>query len=167
MDYTVFTFPAASLTDTSTEEIELDQALSLAGRRGRRLFGVTYDGLLENILASLIADTADVQLSHVAELNTRTGAHGPESPEGLWREYVETTLNVTEGSGTGPNTAGFGPPPGGDVYVAPRLFFRQTNNIDATRTAGASGARIASVDQPLSFPIFIELLERFADVTLL
>ena len=167
MDYTAFTAPNAAVTDTSTEEIEIDQALSLAGRRGRRFFGVSYSGPVSDILASIVVDTADVRLLYSLALNTRTGGFGPQSPEELWFQEVTYTLNATEGAMTGPNVVTMMAPPGGDVYVAPRLFWRFVNNLDATVAADAWGVRIASIDQPLSFQVFIELLERFADVTLL
>ena len=167
MDYTAFTAPDAAVTDTSSEEIEIDQALSLAGRRGRRFFGVSYSGPISDLLASITADTADIRLLYSLALNTRTGGFGPQSPEELWFQEVTYTLNVTEGSSFGPNIVTMMPPPGGDVYVAPRLFWRFVNNVDATVAADAWGVRIASIDQRLSFQVFIELLERFADVTLL
>ena len=167
MDYTAFTAPAASVADAGSEEIEIDQALSLAGRRGRRFFGVHYSGPVSDALVSLIADTADINLRNVLALNTRTGGFGPQSPEELWFQQFDYTLNITEGSGTGPTVQTMMPPPGGDVYVAPRLFWREVNNLDATITADSWGVRIASISQRLSFQVFIELLERFADVTLL
>ena len=59
---------------------------------------------------------------------------------------------------------GFGEP---ELYVAPRLFWRTVNDMDQTLAIDDLHARISSISRKLNFPLFVELLERFADVTLL
>ncbi|MEE9592362.1 MAG: hypothetical protein V3W28_02135 [Thermoplasmata archaeon] len=167
-DYTAFAAPAADLTTTSAEEIEIDQALSLAGRRGRRLFGVYMTAVEMWHLTSRIADTADTRYELQAKLATRTGSFTPADPELLWQAQMNASLNVTEGSATDAFWDDMPIPPGGEVYVAPRLFWRVENDLGVTITAADPlGVRFASISQALSFQTFIELLERFADVTLL
>jgi len=165
-DYTAFTWPAATVTDTSSEEIEIDQALSLAGRRGRRLLGVQYGGMDVDFATERITITADIDLAYSIALNTRTGSHALEDPEFLWGDSVHEAINVTESSSQLYRDR-YEIPMEGEVYVAPRLFWRVTNNMDSSWSADQFGARIASINQRLSFQLFIELLERFADVTLL
>ncbi len=165
-DYTTFDWPAANVTNTSSEEIELDQAMSLADRRGRRFFGCQLENVMLDIAAFVITGTADHVVWDIMSLATRTGTFHIDDPELLWRYEVAHVMNVTEASAytyVDPLETS----PRGEVYVAPRLFFRYENQHDATKSAGASYARIATVAQSLSFPTFIELLEKFADVTLL
>lgn len=165
-DFTTFDFPAANLADTAAEEIELDQALSLAGRRGRRYFGMKIQGAYEQLLDSLIADTADVHLHDVWSLYTRTGAFNIDDPELIDRWQIGAALNVTEGS-SHHYVESLGPFAGGEVYVAPRLFSELENQSDAQINADTLFMRMATISQRLSFQTFIELLERHADVTLL
>ncbi len=53
------------------------------------------------------------------------------------------------------------------LYVAPRLFYRFENDLDVAFSIGDLDIRMASISTRLTFRKFIELLERFADVTLL
>ncbi len=168
-DYTTFDYPDATLTDTSTEEVELDQGLSLAGRRGRRFFGIQYQGVMFDVYTELLTDPG-VLLQQIATLATRTGAFNIDDPELIFREEWEAILH-TAGTNTeaamlqGKETMEV--PPRGDIYVAPRLFHRVENQLDATIATGTQFLRMASISQPLSFQVFIELLERHADITLL
>ena len=169
-DYTIFDFPDASLVDAGTEEIEFDQALSLAGRFGRDFLGVMIGGFGAGMATEhLTITTADHDMQLFLTLATRTGAFGLGDPEMIWQAILQTAV-------TAPTTAtseSFQPTLEAVkyaepfLYVAPRLFWRARNNIDATIAVGDLDARIGSVSVRLSFPLFIELLERFADVTLL
>ncbi len=169
-DYTAFTFPAAGLADGGAEEIEIDQALSLAGRFGRDFLGCQFSGVLNDFIAEhLTIGTADHDMLLILTLASRTGAFGFQDPELIWLWEIGQAV-------TAPTTATsqalslidsglmLGEP---ELYVAPRLFFRTSNEIDATIAADAMSCRIASVSRRLTFELFIELLERFADVTLL
>lgn len=169
-DYTIFSFPAATVTDTSQEEVEIDQALSLQGRMGRDFLGAQVGGIIGQMNTEhLTIATADHQMEVLLQLNTRTGAFTYSDPEQLWRWQISTSV-------TAPTTAtsqgmiptvedlSYGEP---ELYVAPRLFFRLNNDIDASILADVLHARIASIGIRLSFELFVELLERFADVTLL
>ncbi len=169
-DYTIFSWPAATLTDGSAEEIEIDQALSLAGRFGRDFLGAQVLRLL-NAMATehLTITTADHDMLAVLSLASRTGTFTFADPELMWTKQYMTAV-------TAPTTAtseNFRPVTEESIlgepflYVAPRLFWRVTNNIDASLTANAQDVRISSVSRRLSFNLFIELLERFADVTLI
>ncbi len=168
-DFTVFDFPNATLTDTSTEEIELDQALSLAGRRGRRYFGAQYQGILFDMFTELLTDPG-VLLEETITLASRTGAFNIDDPELIDRLYYASILH-TAGTNTEASLMqameDLKIPPRGDIYVAPRLFHRVTNDLDVTIATDTQFVRLATIAQPLSFQTFIELLERFADVTLL
>ncbi len=170
-DYTIFTYPAGNLADASTEEIELDQALSLQGRRGRDFLGVISSGPIGQMAVEhLTIAGADHAMRFIERLQTRTGSFGIGDPE-LIHEKNYHAVNAAGATDTA--TVGFTPTveeslygeP--ELYVAPRLFWRQVNDIDAQINAGAMNARIATVAVKLTFPLFIELLERFADVTLL
>ncbi len=169
-DYTIFSFPAANLVDTSQEEIELDQALSLAGRFGREFLGAQVGGVVGQFNTEhLTITTADHQMEILIQLNSRTGAFQYSDPEQIWRWQLSTSV-------TAPTTAtsqamipvlealSYGEP---ELFVAPRLFWRLNNDIDATVNADVMHARMASISIRLTFPLFVELLERFADVTLL
>ncbi len=173
-DYTVFSFPAANVTDGSAEEIEVDQALSLQGRRGRDFLGVSgIDGLLAALQEEhLTLATADFSQSFSFRLSTRTGAFNVDDPELLWvwriaEDYALTAtatgLEPLVLNSQGGNEA-LGEP---FLYVAPRLFWRFGNDGDQTIAADEMAVRWGSVSVSLTFNIFIELLERFADVTLL
>jgi hypothetical protein len=164
--YNAFTFPAANLADAGTEEIEIDQALSLVGRRGRRLLGAQIGGLGNLWATERITHAADIVLSLGIQLNTRTGSFSLADPEQLWVHGWYEAINVTEGSSQVYQNP-YHIPPEGEVYVAPRLFWRFTNDLDRTSTAAELNARIASVSQPLNLNFFYELLERFADLALL
>ncbi len=172
-DYTVFTFPAASLNDAAGEEIEIDQALSLQGRRGRDFLGVNGIGmLLESMVAEhLTIGTIDHEMTARFRLSTRTGQFRYSDPELIWDFRVSQSV-------TAPTTAtseAFNPVTDGGnamlgepfLYVAPRLFWRVDNSLDAAIPADFMDVRWGSVSVTLTFPVFIELLERFADVTLL
>lgn len=169
-DYTSFTWPAASLADAAAEEIELDQALSLAGRFGRDFLGLQLGSIIDDFATEhLTIGTADHRMSLVVDLNTRTGAYGFEDPEQLYSLEIEASVTApttatSQGMILSKETLLYGEP---ELYVAPRLFFRVANDMDATLGAGAAGCRIASISVRLNFQLFIELLERFADVTLL
>lgn len=168
-DFTVFDFPNAALTDTSTEEIEIDQALSLADRRGRRYFGTQFEGVLFDHFTELLTD-AGVLLEQTISIATRTGDFHIDDPELLanfyWASFLHTAGTNTEAAVID-GSEHLEPAPRGEIYVAPRLFFRTDNDLDVTIAQDTQFARMATISQPLTFPVFIELLERFADVTLL
>ncbi len=169
-DYTLFDFPDATVTDTSTEEIEFDQALSLAGRFGRDFLGVMVGNPI-GVLATehLTIGTADHNMRMILSLNTRTGAFTLGDPESIYQCIYETavtapTTATSESFQPNIERTNYAEP---FLYVAPRLFWRLENNMDASITTGQMDARIGSISVKLTFPLFIELLERFADVTLL
>lgn len=170
-DYTLISFPAANLTDGSSEEIELDQALSLAGRFGRDLLGVQIRGLLGTAATEwLSVGGADHEVTNQVRLATRTGTFSLSDPELLYVQHL-VALQATVGTDAGPSLflphfeeLTYGEP---ELYVAPRLFWRETNNMDATISADTLDARVSSMSRRLTFNLFVELLERFADVTLL
>ncbi len=173
-DMTVFSFPAAALTDGSVEETEVDQALSLVGRRGRDFLGVgTIEGVLTGMFEEhLTLGTTDFAQDGSYRLATRTGAFNPDDPELLWYWFIGDTLALTA-TATGlehlaPVTEGgngmLGEP---FLYVAPRLFWRFQNDFDQTIAIDEQNVRWGSINVNLTFFTFIELLERFADVQLL
>ena len=119
----------------------------------------------------LTAGQADLRIDLAQQLNTRTGAFGAAEPERLWGvQYRAAQASV--GTDAGPSVFNphreiprqFGE---GMLYVAPRLFWRTQNDMDFNLAVSALNVIIASISVRLTFPIFIELLERFADVTLL
>jgi len=169
-DYTTFTFPAANLSDAASEEIEIDQALSLQGRKGRDFLGLQVGSVLDNFETEhLTITTADHQMDLSILLQTRTGTFGFEDPETIWSWQIgqvitAPTTATSQGLTLNKQSLMYGEP---ELYVAPRLFFDVLNNLDAQVNANDMGARMASVSVTLTFNLFIELLERFADVTLL
>lgn len=170
-DYTAFLSPAGSVVDTAVEEIEMDQALSLQGRQGRDFLGMFVEGWLGIMRTEhLTIGTADHDMDGTWEINSRTGGFVLSDPEQIWRMRIlqATTAPTTATSETlNPVAEGgnvIGEP---ELYVAPRLFYRFVNNFDATVAANSFSNRMASVSRRLTFQLFIELLERFADVTLL
>lgn len=172
-DLTLFDFPDATLNDGSAEEIEFDQALSLAGRFGRDFLGVQIDGLVDPTIVTewqTQAAATDFDMFARFTLSTRTGAFVYGDPELIWARNVMTAkAGVTSGV-TDPVLAWekeesqYGEP---FLYVAPRLFWRFANDLNYNAAVGDFDVRMASISVRLTFPIFIELLERFADVTLL
>ncbi len=174
-DVTLFDFPDAALTDTSTEEIEFDQALSLAGRFGRDFLGIMVEGILLQMTEEHITQSfADHRQGMRLSLNTRTGAFDLGDPELIWaKEYDAAAAAIATGTDAGGSLSPFTPHVQETVYgepflyVAPRLFFRVQNQMDQTIAIGDMACRISTVSVRLSFRLFIELLERFADVTLL
>lgn len=166
-DFTEFDFPDADLADAAVEEIELDQLISIAARQGRRFLGVEIQNLSAGEMAVEFstAASAALEISHRLQLNTRTGNHNLDDPEQLWRQ--EATLRIVDYEAAGPPVyAAFSdqrsPPPGGRVYVAPRLFWRFLNNMDRQVDTGDLFALIATVAQPLSTFLLFELLEEFS-----
>jgi len=177
-DYTVFTFPAATLADAASEEIEVDQALSLTGRRGRDFLGV---GVVAGVLDEMVSEQssltfADKEIRGAFRLATRTGQFEVSDPELLWYWQVAAAWgDIQQGTDAGGGLESLHVvSEGGNemlgepfLYVAPRLFWRFTNDFDRNTTIDTMFVRWGSVSVALTFPIFIELLERFADVTLL
>ncbi len=169
-DLTAFDFPDASLVDAASEEIEIDQALSLAGRFGRDFLGMQIMGLRTAMATEhLSITTADHEQFFTAELSTRTGSFNYDDPELIHRHQVGAavtapTTATSQGILTDMEILKRGEP---YLYVAPRLFFRAGNNLDATLAIGDLFVMWASVSVKLTFRAFIELIERFADVTLL
>ena len=174
-DYTLISFPAANVSDTAGEEIELDQALSLAGRFGRDLLGIDTQGIPETMVTEYLAGTAaDLEMQALVRLQTRTGAlFSLSDPELLYRSRHLAAKNFITGTATDAFLNDlditfyetiYGEP---ELYVAPRLFWRFDNDLDATVSADALDGRISSISKRLTFELFVELLERFADVTLL
>jgi len=169
-DYTTLSYPAATLADAATEEIEIDQALSLAGRFGRDFLGIIQGHFMGDLRTEhLTITTADHEMFFTASLASRTGQFFLNDPELLWYEEIgqaETAPTTAQAETFNPHLEGMvlGEP---FLYVAPRLFWRLSNDIDASFTADSLRARIGSVSRRLTFNLFIELLERFADVTLL
>lgn len=159
-DISAFDYPDANVADAGAEEIELDQLISIAARRGRRFLGVEHQALSNEILTEIITLTTDTALQVDLQLNTRTGIHAIDDPEQIWRSDIGVSLNVTEGSQTNIIVDELRPAePGGKVYVAPRLFWRFTNNLDRQVDIGDLFVRIYSVDQPLSAFLLFEMLE--------
>lgn len=173
-DFTEFDFPDADLADTATEEIELDQLISLAARQGRRFLGCELQGLMTEFQVEYqtVLDNADLAMVLDISLNTRTGGHSLDDPENLWRFAVATIIaNIEADAATGSAVSESWleenrPPPGGTVYVSPRLFWRFANNMDRQVDTGDLFTRIATVDQKLSTTLLFELLEMFADIGL-
>ncbi len=161
-DFTEFDFPDANVADAGTEEIELDQLISIQARQGRRFLGVELENLDNELAVEMITLTADNVLSAGLQLNTRAGTHHLDDPENIWRANLFQTINITEGSSMGPLWSINNPPPGGSVYVAPRLFLRFENNLDRQVDIGDLFIRIATVAQPLSTFLLFELLEQFS-----
>lgn len=166
-DLTEFDYPDATVTDGSSEEIELDQLISIQARQGRRFLGVEMQGLAALIGTEwqTMADV-DLQIAADMELNTRTGAQNLDDPENLWRARYDIVTAVSSTAGTNMGTIetkedNF-PPKGGFVYVSPRLFWRFTNNLDSSVTAGQLFVRIATVSQRLSTFLLFELLEQYS-----
>lgn len=169
-DFTEFDFPDADLADAATEEIELDQLISIAARQGRRFLGVEMQGFANELGAefSTALDNADLVMDFVIQLNSRTGGHNLDDPENIWRtelSAVVANIEATAGTGTSifwafseENSA----PPGGVVYVSPRLFWRFVNNLDRQIDTGDLFTRIATVSQRLSTFLLFELLEQYS-----
>ena len=169
-DFTEFDFPDANVADDGVEEIEFDQLISISARQGRRFLGVEMQNLdAETAVEFLTApDNADLDIGFNVELNTRTGAQNLDDPENLWRfRATSSVANIEATAGVG--TAIFGQwetknraPPGGVVYVAPRLFWRFTNQMDRQIDTGDLFARLATIGQPLSTFLLFELLEQYS-----
>ena len=170
-DFTAFDAPAASLVDTAAEEIELDQALSLQGRQGRDFLGIIIEGLYNEFRTEhLTISTTDHDMDVRFALSSRTGTFNLADPEYLWGYLVGQAVTApTTATSEALNVQSEGGNLMGEafLYVAPRLFFRTENNLDLTIGAAAYSIRMGSISVRLTFPLFIELLERFADVTLL
>ncbi len=173
-DYTDVSYPAANLADASTEEIEIDQALSLQGRFGRDLLGVIQGHFMGDFRTEhLTIGAADHEMFATTSLSSRTGQFFLNDPELMWYEEIGQALNFVTGTATDAfrdvmnlqlEGMTLGEP---FLYVSPRLFWRFANDTDAQVTADSWRARIGSVSRRLTFRLFIELLERFSDVTLL
>ena len=169
-DFTEFDLPDANLADAATEEIELDQLISIAARQGRRLLGVEIQNLdgEERLEFLTAADNADLDIDIILSLNTRTGVQNLDDPENLWRaQWFNEIANIeaTAGTGTAIHDVFHGSndvPPGGVVYVSPRLFFQTINNMDRQIDTGDLFVRIATISQPLSTFLLFELLEQFS-----
>ncbi len=166
-DFTEFDFPDSNVADAAIEEIELDQLISIAARQGRRFLGVEIQNLTGGEYPTEFATAASAALSinHRLELNTRTGTHNLDDPEQLWRQVGDVEIVDFETAGP-PIYLAFSdqktPPPGGRVYVAPRLFWRFTNNLDRQVDIGDLFCIIATVAQPLTTFLLFELLEEFS-----
>ena len=166
-DFTEFDFPDATVTDGSTEELEFDQLISIAARQGRRFLGVELQGLLAQYVAEYATmSEADLEITTDLQLNTRTGAHNLDDPENLWRLAMSSMTAFAGVTAAGLSTLeGMEvnePPVGGQVYVAPRLFWRFGNFMDRSITTGVLFARIATISQPLSTFLLFELLEQYS-----
>ncbi len=169
-DFTEFDFPDANVADAGTEEIELDQLISIQARQGRRFLGVEIQNIGSEMGSEFLTatDNADLQIVGDLQLNTRTGGHNLDDPENIWRMlFRRDVANIEATAGTGTaividtierNDA----PPGGQVYVAPRLFWRFSNDLDRQVDIGDLFVRIATVDQRLSTFLLFELLEQYS-----
>ncbi len=170
-DFTLFDGPDTALADAAAEEIEFDQALSLAGRFGRDFLGVQVSGLLAVMgVEHFTRTTTDHLMAIRMTLATRTGAFKAGDPELIWEKEVHDAMaaGATPVDNVQMNPHVFETKYAEPfLYVAPRLFFRFENDLDVAFTIGDLDVRMASISKRLTFPIFIELLERFADVTLL
>ena len=107
----------------------------------------------------LTVNSVDHQMAIQFALNTRTGAQNLDDPENLWRKTFQVVSTDAE-PGSAMMALAMSEeasiPPGGAVYVAPRLFWRVSNDLDAVLSAGTMFSRIATVDQKLStFLLFI------------
>ncbi len=160
-DFTEFDFPDANVADAGAEEIELDQLISIAARQGRRFLGAEIQNLGNEFMEEVVTLAADTVLKSALDLNTRTGGFNLDDPENLWRQAAFLAVNVTEGSSRDALEEN-SPPPGGQVYVAPRLFWRFTNNLDRQVDIGDLFVRIATIAQPLSTFLLFELLEQYS-----
>ncbi len=173
-DYTTFQSPVAAIVDDASEEIEIDQALSLQGRRGRDFLGWQLGGVLGDFGTEHQTITAaDHEMSVLWRLASRTGTFGIHDPELIDSKVIQAVTQFITGTATDAFLTSMvldkemlllGEP---FLYVAPRLFARLDNFLDVTIVANAFQNRMGSVAVPLTFNLFIELLERFADVTLL
>ncbi len=169
-DFTEFDWPDANVADDGVEEIEFDQLISIAARQGRRFLGVEMQNIDSEIAAEFLTvpDNADLDIGFQVELNTRTGAQNLDDPENLWRfRHTDVVANVEATAGTGTAVRGDWQtanraPPGGIVYVSPRLFWRFTNTMDRQVDTGDLFARIATIMQPLSTFLLFELLEQYS-----
>ncbi len=165
-DFTEFDFPDANVADSAVEEIELDQLISIQARQGRRMLGVELQNLGIEIATEYltIASGVDHEMTSLLELNTRTGGFNLDDPENLWRHRVSLVVSI--GAATEVAQAEIleinDLSPGGVVYVAPRLFWRFSNELDRQVDTGDLMTRIATINQPLSTFLLFELLEQFS-----
>ena len=161
-DFTEFDFPDADVADAGVEEIELDQLISIAARQGRRLIGVEIQNVSREVGIEMVTLAADNSLEMQLELNTRTGAQNLDDPENLWRYTMNT--GWVEGTAGAAASGVFVEvnDPHAAVYVAPRLFWRFTNNLDRQVDTGDLFVRIGTVSQRLSTFLLFELLEQFS-----
>ena len=166
-DFTEFDFPDANVADGGVEELEFDQLISIAARQGRRFLGVELQGLLSEFTTEFnTSSEADLEILAELQLNTRTGTHNLDDPENLWRMSIAQILTFAGVTAAGlsgmfaieENEA----PVGGQVYVAPRLFWRFTNAMDRQVDTGDLFARIATISQKLSTFLLFELLEQYS-----
>lgn len=163
-DLTDFDFPDANVADAGVEEIELDQLVSIQARIGRRLLGVELQGISSSEYAAefLTMAGADIEVSSILSLATRTGGFNLDDPELLWRLH-SGIFGAFQGTGEGQNSMPLSehkfPPPGGTVYVALRLFWRFLNNMDRQVDTGDLFSSIATIDQRLSVFLLFEMLE--------
>ena len=167
-DFTEFDFPDANVADGASEEIELDQLISIAARQGRRLLGVELQNVHQEFGVEFLtaADNADLDINAAFQLNTRTGDQNLDDPENLWRAaWRQPIANIEAAANTGTAiTAMFSGinnvPIGGRVYVAPRLFWRFNNETDRQTDTGDMFAIIATISQRLGTFLLFELLEQ-------
>lgn len=165
-DLTEFDFPDANVADAGTEEIELDQLISIAARQGRRFLGVALQNITTEMDTEfLTVNSADHAMEIGLQLNTRTGAHNLDDAEQIWRKdwaVVSTDAEPASAMMTLELEEGLDVVPGGKVYVAPRLFWRFANNLDRQVDTGDLFVRIATIAQPLTTFLLFELLEEFS-----
>ena len=128
------------------------------------VLGVELQGILNEMTQEFLTiNSADHEMAINLALATRTGAQNLDDPELLWRkvlDVVSTDAEVGSAMLVLDMEENQTIPPGGRVYVAPRLFLRTVNDLDRQLDTGDLFTAIATINQPLSTFLLFEMLEQ-------
>lgn len=162
--------PDASISDTGSEEVEIETGISIMDRAILRYLGLVYTGA-ENGFAGTGFDEAATESTNLFALNmqTRTGeqftTNDPETLERVdWFYY-------SVGDGTSANSVWHNverspPPEGGQLVASPRIVFRQDNDLSASISADTYQVRLGYEFEDVDMNTFLQLAEMHADIFL-
>lgn len=161
--------PDANISDTGSEEVEIETGISIQDRSILRYLGLLVTGS-ENAFIDALADASSSQTQLFAlTIQTRTGEQFTTSdPEALHRvDWVYR--NISDGANTQAvwhEVDEAGPSEDGQLVASPRMVYRQDNDLGQTVNADEYDVRLGYEFEPVTTETFLQLAEMQADIFL-
>lgn len=162
--------PDANISDTSSEEVEIETGISIMDRAILRYLGLVHTGT-QNAFIDAIADGSTSSFTQLFALGIQTrGGEQFNTADPELIERIDFVYRILS-NGTAAVDAEFAyerthPPQDGQLVASPRLVFRQDNDLGQTVSADDYQVRLGYEFERVTTETFLQLAEMQADIFL-